>query len=236
MSDVTYDAGSLTVTLNGAQDVADALGDLAGKTPAAVKTALNATAREARKRMIEAAGERYAVNEVGRRRLKDLKQTQKATNRQLSAKIGIASLRRDLGYFTTALPYPNHFTGTAWRKGPDVWTGKALKESPMTPFPGNGNRSKAFLMQFKSGHVGFVQRVLGSSSENTRTENGRRRWRNAAGKVEKIETRGAPSEATMHGTVWPEEEPGIEEYLRERLSAQVERVLARAEARAKAGK
>ena len=95
MSDVTYDAGSLTVTLNGARDVADALGDLAGKTPAAVKTALNATAREARRRMIQAAGERYAVNEAGRRRLKDLKQTQKATNRQLSAKIGVASLRRD---------------------------------------------------------------------------------------------------------------------------------------------
>ena len=54
MSNVTYDAGNLTITLEGLDTVEQALGDLKIKTPAAAKVAINATAREARKLMVAA--------------------------------------------------------------------------------------------------------------------------------------------------------------------------------------
>ena len=45
MSRVTYDAGNLTIEVDGLDTVAAALGDLKKKTPAATKVAINATAR-----------------------------------------------------------------------------------------------------------------------------------------------------------------------------------------------
>ena len=72
MSRVTYDAGTMTITVDGLEDVERALGDLKKKTPAAAKVAINATARQARKLMVAQAKARYAVNAAGRRHLKDL--------------------------------------------------------------------------------------------------------------------------------------------------------------------
>ena len=46
MSRVTYDAGTMTITVDGLEDVERALGDLKKKTPAAAKVAINATARQ----------------------------------------------------------------------------------------------------------------------------------------------------------------------------------------------
>ena len=61
----------------------------------------------------------------------------------------------------------------------------------MTALTGDGaNLSKGFLVEFKSGHVGMVQRRIGSSSSHTVTERGRPRWRNKDGKVEKLVTTG----------------------------------------------
>lgn len=109
----------------------------------------------------------------------------------------------------------------------DAASGNGMRE-----LPGRGNRSKAFLVEFhnKNGnnHIGMVQRVIGSKSEHTRTKRDRPRWRNSKGNVEKLVTLGSPSITAMHHTIWPEVEPSVEEYLQERLQAQVERVLARA--------
>ena len=99
MSRVTYDAGNLTIEVDGLDTVAAALGDLKKKTPAAAKVAINATTRQARKLMIAKAKARYAVNAAGRRHLKDLVQRKKASNTSLSAELHIAKMRNDLGYF-----------------------------------------------------------------------------------------------------------------------------------------
>lgn len=228
MSDVTYNAGTMTITVVGLDDVAEALGDLKSKTPAAVKVAINATARQARKLMVAKAKTRYAVNAAGQRHLKDLVQRKKATNTSLSAELHIASFRNDLGYFQTNPT--KTFTGRAvLERAPQYVTGRVLKASPMRPFLGvPGKYSKGFLVEFKSGHVGMVQRHIGSSSSHTTTERGYPRWRTKDGRVEKLETMGSPSAAAMHNTIWPEVEPSIEQYLQERLDAQVDRVLARA--------
>lgn len=235
MSNVTYDAGNLTITLEGLDTVERALGDLRKKTPAAAKVAINATAREARKLMVAQAKARYAVNAAGRKHLKDLVQRKKATNASLSAELHIASMRNDLGYFQSS-PTKAYTGVDVFRSAPSVVKGRVLKSSAMSPLSGGthpiyGKVSKGFLVKFASGHVGMVQRDIGSSSNNTVTARGKPRWRNKAGKdgkVEKLVTMGSPSATAMHSTIWPQVEPDVEEYLHNRLNEQVQKVLARA--------
>lgn len=140
MSNVTYSAGNLTITVAGLDTVEQALGDLKRKTPAAAKVAINATARQARKLMVAKAKTRYAVNAAGRRHLKDLVQRKKASNSSLLAELHVASMRNDLGYFKTSPAVPTHFTSTGWVQGPSVWKGKVLKANGMRELPGRINR------------------------------------------------------------------------------------------------
>ena len=241
MSKVTYDAGNLTIGLEGLDDVAAALGNLRKKTPAAAKVAINTTARQARQLMIARARARYAVNAAGQRHLKDLKMTGKghpATNSNLEAVLYISKMRNDLGYFQhrptqtftglDVLRFAPSVVKARVRFAPSVVKARVLKESNMEPLTGTAHLSKGFLVEFKSGHVGMVQRVIGSSSSNTVTQkSGAPRWRNAAGNVEKLQTMGSPSATAMHNVVWPYVEPEVEDLLHTNLQAQVERIIAR---------
>lgn len=231
MSNVTYDAGNLTITLEGLDTVERALGDLKKKTPAAAKVAINATAREARKLMVAQAKARYAVNAAGRKHLKDLVQRKKATNASLSAELHIASMRNDLGYFDT---YPKKpLSGGNWKKAPkNGFKARVLKSEPRKTLTGKGKLSKGFLVKFDSRHVGMVERVEGTNALEKSTNRGgdvkESRWRTWDGRVEKVQTLGSPSATAMHNTIWPEVEPSVEEYLHNRLNEQVQKVLARA--------
>lgn len=231
MSRVTYDAGTMTITVEGMEDVAEALGDLKSKTPAAAKVAINATAREARKLMIAKAKARYAVNAAGQRHLKDLVQRKKATNTSLSAELHIAKMRNDLGYFQHR-PKESFSGRDVLNRAPAHVKARVLKSSSMTALTGEkGNLSKGFLVEFKSGHVGMVQRKIGSNSSHKTTERGHPRWRTKDGRVEKLVTMGSPSAAGMHSTVWPLVEPDVVEYLQDRLMEQTERIIERAKAK-----
>ena len=221
----------VTIEVDGLDDVSAVLGDLRKKTPAVAKVAINATARQARKLMIAEAKARYAVNSAGKRHLSDLVQRKKASNSSLSAELRIASYRNDLGYFQHR-PTESFKGRDVLRRAPAHVKARVLKSSAMTALTGDGaNLSKGFLVEFKSGHVGMVQRRIGSSSSHTVTERGRPRWRNKDGKVEKLVTMGSPSATAMHSTVWPYVEPEVTEYLYDRLMEQTERVIARAKAR-----
>lgn len=230
MSNVTYDSGNMTITVEGLDDVTAALGALKRKTPAVTKVAINATAREARKLMIAQAKARYAVNAAGQRHLKELVQRKKATNTSLLAELHISSFRNDLGYFETSPKRP--YMGMEAFSAPEHFRGHVLKSTSLIPLTGEGNLSKGFLLEFTNGHIGMVQRVIGSKSHNTTTKrSGVPRWRNADGNVEKVQTMGSPSATAMHNTIWPEVEPDVEIFLQQRLEQQVEKVLARAAAR-----
>lgn len=226
---VTYNGENLTITLEGTEEVSKALGDLSKKTPAAVKVAINATAREARKLMIAKAKARYAVNQAGQKHLKELVQKKRASNSSLWATLNIKSMRNDLGYFKYSPK--GVYTGAAAvaRKGKTT-TGKVLKSSPMKLLSGrSGDLSKGFVLEFKSGHIGMVQRKIGSnSSRKTTVKSGKPRWTNKEGKVEKLVTMGSPSATAMHNTIWPEVEPNVEKFLSQRLDEQIDKVLARA--------
>ena len=217
---------NVTIEIDGLDTVARALGNLQGRSPAAVKVAVNQTARQARKLMIAAAKARYTVNAAGQRHLNDLKQKKKASNSSLMATLFISKMRNDLGYFEND-PTQAYTGGDVFRHSPSFYKARVLASSSLKPLPGKGNLSKGFLMEFKSGHVGMVQRVIGSSSKNTETARGRPRWQNEHGQVEKIQTMGAPSATAMHAQVWPEVRDDVELYLMARIQDRVDWILAR---------
>lgn len=224
MSRITYNDGTMTIEVDGMEDVARVLGNLRAKTPAVAKVAINATARQARKLMIARAKARYAVNSAGKRHLGDLVQRRKATNTSLSAELHIASFRNDLGYFQTnpARPYMGHDVVNA----PEYFTGRVLKASAMKRLTGKGKLSKGFLVEFKSGHVGMVQRVIGTGRFHYTARSG------APSTSDKMMTMGSPSAAAMHSTIWPEVRPEVELYLADRLLERAEQVVERAARRA----
>lgn len=217
---------NVTIEIDGLDTVARALGNLQGRSPAAVKVAVNQTARQARKLMIAAAKARYVVNAAGARHLNDLKPKKKATNSDPSATLFISRMRNDLGYFDND-PTKAYTGGDVFRHSPNFYKARVLASSSLKPLPGKGNLSKGFLMEFKSGHIGMVQRVIGSASENTETARGRPRWQNEHGQVEKIQTMGAPSATAMHAQVWPDVRDDVELYLMARIQDRVDWILAR---------
>jgi hypothetical protein len=225
MSNVRYNAGTMTIEVDGLDDVSAVLGDLRKKTPAVAKVAINATARQARKLMIAEAKARYAVNSAGKRHLSDLVQRKKASNSSLSAELRIASYRNDLGYFQTRPNRP--FMGHDVAQAPEYFTARVLKTSPMKPLTGKGRLSKGFLVEFKSGHVGMVQRIVGTGRFHYTVRSG------APSTSDKMQTMGSPSAAAMHSTIWPEVEPEVELFLAAKLTERAEQVLARAKRKAR---
>lgn len=154
-----YDASSLTVSVDDAE-VTRALGVLGNKTPAALKVAVNTTARQTRKLMLTEVKKRYDLNAAGRRMIEDLRQRQKATNRRPTAILAImkndpGAFRADLGYFRTSPTKP--FMGPSVRNAPPVFRAHVLKGSPMIALGGTSDKSKGFLVQFKSKHIGMVR-------------------------------------------------------------------------------
>lgn len=207
-------------------DINRALGDLAARSPQAAKVAINATAREARKLMIQEVKARYALEEAGLRHVKELKQTRKATNTSLRAELKISTPRNDLAYFQHkpkgVFTGPSVFTSAA-----DVVRARVLKSSHMTDLKGDSGHSKGFLVKFASGHVGMVQRVIGKRSKSSVTARGKPRWASKNGIIEDIQTMGSPSATAMHRVSFDLVEPDIVDYFRNRLDKQVQTVLAR---------
>ena len=101
-----------------------------------------------------------------------------------------------------------------------------LKISPMKPLTGKDRLSKGFLVEFKSGHVGMVQRIVGTGRFHYTVRSG------APSTSDKMQTMGSPSAAAMHSTIWPEVEPEVELFLAAKLTERAEQVLARAKRKA----
>lgn len=240
MSDFTwYDAGTTTIGVN-AEEVSQRLGELRRKTPAVIKVAVNATARETRKEMLRRVLKRYALTAKGKERAKGLKQKVKATNADPAAVLwigGINGARADLSYFQHRVTVPH--PGLSWQTGPTVFKAKVLRSGGLQDLGGGpierngvtfGQGSKGFLAEFKSGHVGMIQRHIGKESERTTTKSGARRWRSKSGVVETTQTYGSPSSTAQHHTVWEKEDVHVyaENTLNDRLEKQIAKVMARA--------
>lgn len=240
MSDFTwYDAGTTTIGVN-AEEVSQRLGELRRKTPAVIKVAVNATARETRKEMLRRVLKRYALTAKGKERAKGLKQKVKATNADPAAVLwigGINGARADLAYFQHRVTVPH--PGLSWQTGPTVFKARVLRSGGLHDLGGGpierngvtfGQGSKGFLAEFKSGHVGMIQRHIGAASRETTTKSGAPRWRSKSGVVETTQTYSSPSGTAQHHTVWEKEDVHVyaENTLNARLEKQIAKVIAKA--------
>lgn len=222
----SYDASDLTVSIDDAE-VTRALGVLGDKTPAALKVAVNTTARQTRKLLLTEVKNRYDLNTAGKRMIEDLRQRQKATNRRPAAILAImkndpGAFRADLDYFRTSPTKP--FMGPSVRNAPPVFQAHVLKGSPMIGLGGTSEKSKGFLVQFKSKHIGMVQRRLGVPADKDYTESGKKRWK----PNEELVTMSSPSGSAMHHTVWEMQESTVEQMLQDNTERRVRQLIANA--------
>lgn len=235
MSDFTwYDAGTTTIGVN-AEEASQRLGELRRKTPAVIKVAVNATARETRKEMLRRVLKRYALTAKGKERAKGLKQKVKATNADPAAVLwigGINGARADLAYFQHRVTVPH--PGLSWQTGPTVFKARVLRNGGLHDLTGGGAYSKGLLAKFANDgthqHIGMIQRHIGAASSETTTKSGAPRWRSASGVVEKTRTYGSPSGTAQHHTVWEKEDVHVyaENTLNARLEKQSAKVIAKA--------
>lgn len=198
---------TFVVQVNGLDAAASGTMRFARNTPGAAARALNSAIADSRARLVEAAKERYALTAAGERHLEKLRQTERASASRTVAKMSISTPISDMGYFES---FPNiPLPGLRWREAPkEGFRGHILRSTPMYTLSGKDNRSKAFLARFNSGHVGMVQRVVGSNalagSKSAYVKP--TRWRTRDGRVEKLVTVGALSGAAQVNKVWPENE------------------------------
>lgn len=229
MSRITYNAGNMTITIAGIKDVENQLGDLKSKAPAAMKFAINATARKTRKLMVEKAKVRYAVNAKGEKHIDDLAQKRRAKNSNLLAELYIASRDIDLAYFEHS---PTQvFSGKNVYNAPKAIRARVLNSSSMKEVSADVHGAgKPFLATFKSKHTGMIARMIGvpTKEENMETAKGHKRWTSKNGIVEKTQTVYAPSGPAMHNTIWPDVEPTAAQCLQEQLDRRIEMILAKA--------
>lgn len=111
-------------------------------------------------------------------------------------------------------------------QAPEYFAARVLKTSTMKELTGKGRLSKGFLVEFKSGHVGMVQRIVGTGRFHYTVRSG------APSTSDEMQTMGSPSAAAMHSTIWPEVEPEVELFLAAKLTERAEQVLARAKRKA----
>lgn len=231
MSVVTYDAGQMLLTIDDT-GVERALGSLYRKTPAVLKVAINRTARQARKDLIEEAEKRYALTVRGKARLRLLKLRKSATNTSLAAELrqGDEGLTLNASYFQHSPTVPR--MGVAALHGPAFQRVRTLQGGPMEELTATGSESKGFLIRVsnaKNDHLMFANRLLGSSTSNTTTKAGKPRWRNAAGSVEKAYDVNRIGASSQQRAVWYRGvDTAAAEHLEQFLAQRIEQVIAAA--------
>ena len=94
----------------------------------------------------------------------------------------------------------------------------------MIGLSGTSEKSKGFLVQFKSKHIGMVQRQLGVPADKDYTESGKERWQ----PNEKLVTMSSPSGSAMHRTVWEMQETTVEQMLQDNTERRIRQLIANA--------
>lgn len=130
--------------------VRNELGEFEKKTPIVLKAAINSTARKARTQLVKAARSTYIISS---NELKQSMEYRKPTTRNLTAKIVVRGHIRDLMKYKVTPNSPPQ----KGSKIPRNTKAKVLRKNPMRPLIKNG--IKAFVTQFKSGHIAVAQRV-----------------------------------------------------------------------------
>lgn len=131
-----------------------------GKAPSALSNAINRAAQNVKSNMAKLAAARYLVKQ------KDVKPTitqTKSSKDTLSAEVvSHAQSKIDLYKFKTNPSKPKP------KSPPDFYKSQVLKDSGLKELSGSQDRSKAFVAQMASGHVGVFERQLDARRSSPR--------------------------------------------------------------------
>lgn len=206
----TANGNNITVTVDDKQ-VKQALGDLQSKAPAVLKVAVNRTARQMRKDEISEAEKRYALTTRGKRKLKDFKQKQAATNKNPTNihRQSDEGHKLDASYFQHK-PIVVRMGAAAVTHSPEYHSVQVLKGGSYQNLEAESNRSKGFLVSIHNNtantdHIAMLRRKLNKDSDNRLTNRGFERWKpKGSNKPQATETAARPGGSSMQRKVWDE--------------------------------
>jgi len=216
---IDTDQGLLIVEYDGelVDAVGKALGNLKDQRFKVLKNAVNATAKEAQAQLVAKAQATYTAKKGPLKRAATIK---KATDSKPEATINVKGETLELREFKTSAPKSG-----ARAKILSSGTLKAIQSQ-------KGNRAKAFLTTFKSGHTAIVQRYEGQYYTDSKSIELRQKKRKDGGQgphadMTRIKKLLSISFPKMVGgsAVLGELEPDIYETLLENVSKEIQRVM-----------
>lgn len=142
------------------QKITDQIDGVWFKAPTILKNAANATGRYAMKQMIETSEHRYDYRVDGAR-LSEHLHRKSATYANPYSLIKVAGKMNPLTKF-----HVNPMKLSHGNTRPRIYAAHVLKGHSDVALEGSKNKSKAFAVKFKSGHIAIVQRLYGETYKN----------------------------------------------------------------------
>lgn len=143
------------------KNVEQRLKGMEGKAPTVMSRAINRAAQNVKSNMAKLSAQRYLIKQ------KDVKSTitqTKSTKSTLSAQVVSQSQSKiDLYKFKANPKKPRP------QKPPKFYKSQVLKAGSLKKLGGSNDRSKAFVAQMASGHIGIFERQLNSQRSSPRT-------------------------------------------------------------------
>ena len=184
------------------------------KSKIILRSAINDTANDTKKLLLDETVKRYTMK---RSKLKDTIGISKATTSRLSAVIAVVSPTNELYDFSVSPKKYVHPLDFANK--PKVYKGKVLKTAKLSKLvlrpSAVGDKYKAFIVKYKSGHVTIGQRVPGKKMKSNSSK-------------EFVKTLLSPSVPTMMGNekgVYGVVQPQIYDVLTKHIASRIEKHL-----------
>lgn len=201
----------IRVEMPSLKELQASLGQTKDKSKTALKAAINATAKDLKKKMMKGARDRYKMSGNLRAEMSGANKIKSATVRNLTAEVQVTSGVGELYDYDVK---PRGYTPGGMGRGTWV-SGRVMKSGGYKRLalrPGSGDQYKGFVVQYQSGHLAIAQRVPGKMMRN--------------GAKEAIKSLSANSITKDEEIVYREElESSVEEELYAEIIKQVERAL-----------
>lgn len=181
-----------------------------GKAPAAMSSAINRAAQNVKSNMAKLSAQRYLIKQ------KNVKSTitqTKSTKSTLSAQVvSRAESKIDLYKFKANPKKPKP------QNPPEFYKSQVLKAGGLKELSGSDDRSKAFVAQMASGHIGIFERQLNAQRSSPRS------GRKSDQPIVELMGLAVPSMIGQKDTVEKIKQEG-EKTLRNRLDHEIDRML-----------
>lgn len=212
---VTSDEGLLRIDIDSQVHTAieNALGNLKSESRKVLKNAVNTTARQSRKALADKGAKEFATKQ---RTINQSMSIDKATISRPEATISAVGTALELGEFKTSASV----SGVK---------AKVRKSEPLKVIQSNkGNRAKAFLATFESGHTAIVQRQEGKTYKGAEGAQKRKEKYGSGADmtlVKKLLSISAPQMIGDEKAVFGVLRPDIYENLMDNIAKEIDKVL-----------